>query len=73
MSDDDDRNDTTLSQNFDDSGTIRHTDDPIPSDTPANLPQDHPAFDSNIDPGEVYDEGPDNAAEVNDPDGPGQA
>ena len=67
MSDDDDRNDTTASQNFDYNSNIQHTDAPVPGDTPANLPQDHPGFDSNVDATEVYDEGPDDAAEVNDP------
>jgi hypothetical protein len=43
-----------------------NTTDPVVSSTGSDLPIDHPATDTNVDPQELYDEGVAGAAEVSD-------
>jgi hypothetical protein len=62
MADDDDRNDTTVSQNFNYDSNIRFTDDPAPEDVPKQQPPDYPTKDSDVDTHQAYDEGEDEAS-----------
>lgn len=65
-SDDDDRDDDTIRQNFSHS-MDEVTDSVEPTDVPVTTAIDHQAGDSNIDMTELYDEGFDGATETEDP------